>query len=441
MEFDSRAIAVTERLRRAGFEAYLVGGCVRDGLRGVPPHDYDVTASALPDEILQAFSDLPTVKTGIRHGTVTVLSDGLPVEVTTYRIDGAYADGRHPDSVRFSSSLEADLARRDFTVNAMAWTREIGVVDLFCGQDDLRAGILRCVGDPQRRFQEDALRILRGLRFASVLGFSLDPETDGALRALKDRLSLVSQERITEEFTKLLCGAGAKRILAEYPEVFGVFLPELLPCVGFDQRNFHHCYDLYTHLLHAVDAVPPEPRLRWAALLHDVGKPETFSRDGDGVGHFYGHASRSSELADEILRRLRVDNETRNAVVTLIRHHDSPIPPDPVAVRRRLGKLGPEGFFDLLSLVRADTAALAPQFRSRSADLDRVEALAREILAEKQCFSLKDLAVKGGDLLALGYRGKEIGDTLNLLLERVLSGRIENEKTALLNSIKEMDED
>ncbi len=436
MKFDVRAISVLNQLKAAGYEAYLVGGCVRDFLRNVEPHDYDVTTSALPEEILQVFPGIPVIETGLKHGTVTVLFDGLSVEVTTYRVDGTYADGRHPDAVTFTRSLSEDLARRDFTVNAIAWSPDVGVVDPFGGGSDLDAGILRCVGDPTRRFVEDGLRILRGLRFSSVLGFSLEKSTETALRGSKDRLNSVSAERIREEFAKLLCGKDVLRILTDYPEVFGVFLPELLPCVGFDQHNFHHIYSVYEHLAQTVAAIPPAVPLRMAALLHDIAKPRCFSSDEHGVGHFYGHAAQSSEVADEILRRLRFSNEERARIVTLIRHHDTPIEPSPTAVRRKLNKLGEPGFFDLLALIRADNSALAPEYHYRQAIYDTLEEIAREILSEKQCFSLKDLAVNGVDLMSLGYQGKEIGDALQFLLDAVLDDQCANEKQALLSYLK-----
>ena len=436
MEFDVRAISVLNQLKTAGYEAYLVGGCVRDYLRNVEPHDYDITTSALPEEMLQVFPDRPVIETGIKHGTVTVLADELAVEVTTYRVDGTYADGRHPDAVVFTRSLVEDLARRDFTINAMAWSPESGVVDPFEGQKDLNLGILRCVGDPIRRFTEDGLRILRGLRFASVLGFSLESTTESALRLLKDRLNLVSAERIREELVKLLCGKDVFRVLSAYPEVLGVFLPEILPSVDFDQHNFHHIYSVHKHLLHAVESVPPIPHLRMAALLHDIAKPQCFSLDDAGVGHFYGHAARSAEIADEILHRLRFSNEERHRIVTLIRHHDTPIDPSPAAVRRKLNKLGAEGFFDLLALIRADNLALAPEFHNRQAIYDTLEEIAREILSENQCFSLKDLAVKGDDLISLGYQGKEIGNALQFLLDAVLDDKCPNEKSTLLSFLK-----
>ena len=436
MEFDSRAVAAAEQLNRCGYEAYLVGGCVRDFLRDVAPHDYDITTSARPEAIQKVFAHRPTVETGLKHGTVTVLLAGLPLEITTYRIDGDYADGRHPDKVEFSTSLTEDLARRDFTVNAMAWNPTEGLKDPFGGREDLENKLLRCVGDPQRRFTEDGLRILRGLRFAAVLGFSLEEATAQALTELAPRLKAVSAERIYEEFQKLICGKDAFSVLQRFPTVVGEFIPELLPCVGFDQHNFHHVYDVYTHLLHTLQNAPPDPAMRWAALLHDIGKPQTFSLDEKGVGHFYGHAQRSAELADEILKRLRADNNTRRQVNTLIRHHDFPIEADERILRRRLNKLGEEGLSRLIALMRADNLALAPEFRDRQTHYDALEEILHRILAEKQCFSLKDLAVDGRDLIALGYEGRQIGAALNTLLEQVLDGHCENEKEALLRTLR-----
>ncbi|MBQ1966182.1 MAG: HD domain-containing protein [Clostridia bacterium] len=433
MLFDSRAIAVLNRLNSAGYEAYLVGGCVRDSLRNVAIHDYDATTSALPEEILQVFPDTPVIETGIRHGTVTVVFQGLAVEVTTYRVDGEYADSRHPNQVTFTRNLREDLARRDFTVNALAWSEEAGVVDFFGGMDDLAQGILRCVGEPRTRFEEDGLRILRGLRFASVLQFSLEPATESALRLEKHRLTMVSAERIREELIKMLCGDGAFDVLSSFSDVLGVVLPELLPTVGFDQRNFHHVYPLYEHLIHTVKNVPPLPRLRLAALFHDLGKPATFSVDPQGVGHFYGHAQKSAEMAEEILERLRFSNAERREIIPLIRHHDAPIEPTATAVRRKLNKLGEDGFFDLISLMRADNLALNPEFHHRQKTYDELEAIAREILAEEPCFSLRHLAVKGNDLMALGYQGKEIGEILRVLLAAVMDDLVENRREDLLD--------
>ena len=325
-----------------------MGGCVRDFLLGRTPTDYDLTTSALPQETETVFAGEKLIETGLRHGTVTVVLDGVPLEITTYRVDGGYTDARHPDGVTFTRSLREDAARRDFTINAMAYAPGAGLQDFFGGQEDLSAGVIRAVGDPDRRFQEDALRILRAIRFASVLGFELDPGTDAAARRNAHLLTKISVERVFVELGKLLCGPGAGKILLAYPDILGVVIPELTPMVGFEQHNVHHCYDVYTHTAVAVDHVPPELKLRLAMLFHDIGKPATFSMGEDGQGHFYGHPKVSAALAEQILVRLRAPKRLREAVVRLVRVHDWPLSTEPRLIRRRLQQLGEKGFFDLL---------------------------------------------------------------------------------------------
>ena len=449
------ALEALSRLNAAGYAAYLVGGCVRDRLLGRMPGDWDITTAALPEQVEAVFAGERIIETGLKHGTVTVLLEGLPLEITSFRTESGYADHRHPDAVAFTPSLTEDLARRDFTINAMAWnhaeTPRIrpgvrtgaaspegeGLVDPFGGQQDLSARIIRCVGDPTKRFGEDALRILRALRFAAQLDFEIDPATAAAALALRDTLALVSRERIAVELTKLLCGPGARRILTEYWQILAVPLPELAPMAGLDQRNIHHCYDVLEHSAAAVEAVPPEPVLRWAALLHDVAKPACFTLDEAGTGHFYGHAKAGGPLAREIMTRLRFDKDTVNRVSTLVELHDYPIDP-PVgtperAIRRLIGRLGAEDFFRLLDLKRADALAHHPDYRGRTEACDRLEALARELLTQPPCFTVRDLAIDGKDLLALGIpEGPEIGRTLNALLEAVLSGELPNQREKLL---------
>ena len=305
LEFDPRALAAVERLRRAGFDAALVGGCVRDSLLGLPPHDYDAATAARPEEIRALFAGCPQYDAGSRFGTVAVELDGLWVEVTTFRREEGYADHRRPDRVAFSPRLEDDLARRDFTINAMAWG-PAGLVDRFGGRADLERRLVRCVGDPDRRFREDALRPLRGLRLAAQLDFALEEETAAAVRRHLPELSHVAWERVREEFLRLICSPGAGRVLLDFPEMAVQVLPELGPAVGFDQRNPHHLYDVYTHSVRALEGVSPSPALRLAALLHDVGKPSTFTLDESGTGHFYGHDRAGLPLADRALERLRV---------------------------------------------------------------------------------------------------------------------------------------
>ena len=437
----SPAREALERLQAAGFPAFLVGGCVRDSLLGRSPDDWDITTAALPEQVEQLFAGERLIETGLKHGTVTLLLAGQPLEITTFRTESGYADHRHPDSVRFTPSLREDLARRDFTVNAMAWSPATGLQDPFGGRADLHGRIIRCVGDPRQRFEEDALRILRALRFSSQLAFSVEQSTAEAAFALRQTLELVSRERIAVELTKLLCGPKAAEAVREFWPILAVPLPELEPMAGLDQRSPYHCYDVLEHCIAAMEAVPPDRFLRWAALLHDVGKPAAASVDAKGVGHFYGHAPLGAELTRGILTRLRFDRETVRRVTRLVELHDFPIaPPEGSperAIRRLLGKLGEEDFFRLLALKRADALAHHPDYRGRAADCERFEQLARQLLEQQACFRLKDLALNGRDLLALGYpSGPLLGKVLKELLEAVLSGQLPNERKALLEEAK-----
>ena len=321
------ALEALERLERAGHAAYLVGGCVRDSLLGRVPGDWDITSSALPEQTEAVFAGERIIETGLKHGTVTVLLGGLPLEITTFRTESGYADHRHPDTVVFTPSLEEDLARRDFTVNAMAWSPARGLVDPFGGRADLERGLIRCVGDPKQRFDEDALRILRALRFAAQLDFAIDPATAAAALALRQSLELVSRERLAVELTKLLCGPAVRRIVTEYWPILALPLPELAPMAGLDQRSPYHCYDVLEHSAAAAEAVPPDKILRWAALLHDAGKPACFTLDEQGRGHFFGHAKPGAELARAALTRLRFDKDTVRRVAALVELHDYPIDP------------------------------------------------------------------------------------------------------------------
>lgn len=425
--------AALERLEQAGYEAWLVGGCVRDRLMGREIHDYDLTTSATPAEVEAVFTGEKVIETGIAHGTVTVLLHGVPVEITTFRAESGYSDHRHPDAVSFTRSLRDDLARRDFTVNAVAMDARGALCDPFSGQADIRAGILRAVGDPAERFSEDALRILRALRFSSVLGFAIEESTAAAFAQLRGQLAYVSAERIYTELTKLLCGGNVRAVLMNYTDTLGEVLPELLPMRGFDQRNYHHVYDVLEHTARVVEGVPALPHLRWAALFHDAGKPACFTLDAKGVGHFYGHAEVSRTLAEGALRRLKADNATREAADLLIHWHDVPVEPTAPAVRRLLRKLGADGFRDLLALKRADNLAQNPAYQDRLKTYDALEALAEQILAENQAFRLKDLAINGDDLLAMGMApGPAMGALLNRLLDEVVSDRLPNDREALL---------
>ena len=418
-------------LESAGHQAWCVGGCVRDLRLGRTPVDWDVTSSALPEETMALFGER-AVPTGLKHGTVTVRTEDQPVEVTTFRKDGAYRDHRRPETVTFTDSLEEDLRRRDFTVNAMALDLRGTFRDPFGGLGDLERGILRCVGEPERRFHEDALRILRGLRFSACLGFVLEEKTASAIREKKELLRDIAPERVWAELSRLLTGRWADEVLRAYPEVVGVFWPDLLPMIGFDQRTRHHCYDVWEHTLHALAAVEPDVVLRCTMLLHDVGKPETFTLDARGHGHFKGHPARSAALTEDMLRRLRVDNATRETVVRLVEWHDRNIPRTDQGLRRALRDLGEADLRRLLAVKRADNQAQAHQDLLR--EIDKAEAILDRLLAEGACVSLGQLAVRGGDLAALGLRGPAIGRMLDLLLDRVVDGDVPNEREILLKT-------
>ena len=436
-QFDPRALQVLTRLRRAGHRAVLVGGCVRDGLLGLVPHDYDAATSALPGEICSACSDLRCVETGIAHGTVTVLCDGLPVEVTTFRRESTYSDHRHPDQVAFTSSLEEDLKRRDFTINAMAWDTE-GLIDLFGGREDLRRRQVRCVGSPELRFREDALRLLRGLRLAAQLDFSLHPDTAAATRRTLPQLTHVAWERISAEFVRLLCSPASGRILLEFPDAAAQVIPELAPCVGFAQRNPHHRYDVYTHSVRTLEAVSPTPVLRLAALLHDVGKPSSFTLDAQGVGHFYGHPKISARLAEQALLRLRLDSAARERILLLVARHDLPVEPTRQWVGRWLSRLGEEAFFQLMELKAADGLACGTPADGREKARRQAEILARQVLSERPCLTLRHLAVNGRDAMAAGLEGPEIGRALRSLLEQTAEGTLPNDRALLLCKLNQL---
>lgn len=444
MQIPAPVSTLLSRLKDAGYAAYVVGGCVRDSLLGLLPHDWDICTSALPKQMQSVFQDLHTVETGLKHGTLTVVLDHVPYEVTTFRVDGAYTDHRHPDSVAFVDDIREDLSRRDFTVNAMAWSPDTGLADPFHGREDLSAEVIRCVGDPEKRFGEDALRILRALRFASVYDFSVDPATDAALRRMAPDLKRVAAERIRDELLRLLCGKAAGRILRDYPLVFGEILPDLRPMFGYDQRNHHHSYDLWEHTVRGVEGVPPDPVLRLSMLLHDTGKPAVCVTDEQGEAHYPGHQKVSAEIALRAAETLRLDNAFRDRLFILVRNHDIPlrtqsgeINTDRSFLLHRLNRFGVDDLRALFLIHRADRVATGyssaeredQRLRERQAALDA-------LLAEQPCFTLKDLAVNGHDLTASGLKGKAVGEALHALLEKVMSGQLPNEREALLREIR-----
>ena len=426
---------IMARLEGAGWEAWCVGGGVRDMLLGRDPEDWDVATSARPGDVMALFGRA-ALPTGLKHGTVTI-GGGRGVEVTTFRRDGAYLDNRHPDHVEFTASLEEDLSRRDYTVNAMALDLRGELRDPFGGRSDLAAGVLRAVGDPEARFREDALRILRGLRFAAKLGFSVEGETAAAMDRCRYLLENIAPERIYTEMTGLLCGPWAAEALLGYHRVLAVFLPEIAPCVGFDQRSPYHCYDVWEHTARSVSAVPPQPVLRWAMLLHDLGKPETFSLGEDGRGHFYGHWRESVRKAEAVMDRLRFDNHSRKTILTLVERHDCELAFSERSVRRNLARYGEETLQLLLEVKRADNQAQAPACRDRQALIDQWEALLDLVIAQGSCFSLGQLAVRGGDLTALGLRGPAVGELLRELLELVIEEKLPNDRELLMTYVRE----
>ena len=360
----------------------------------------------------------------------------MPLEITTYRVDGSYSDHRRPDYVRFTRSLREDVERRDFTMNALAYHPTEGVVDLVGGVKDIREGLIRCVGEPGRRFREDALRILRALRFASRLGMKIHADTAAAIHENCALLAAVSPERVKVELDGILCGEYVENVLLAYWDVLAVVIPELAAMFGFEQHNPHHDRNVWEHTAAVVSAIPAVPVLRWTALLHDVGKPPCFTRDEAGIGHFYGHPSKSTELAEEILRRLHFDNTQRERILLLVKNHDTPLPAEEKGIRRLMNRLGVDAAKQLVDVHRADTAGLHPDYRYRYAEFDAVEAVMDRLMEETACFSLKDLAVDGNDLVAIGLRGREVGQGLQSALDAVMDGKVSNEKCALMCYLK-----
>ena len=425
------------RLEAAGFEAYAVGGGVRDILAGIQPEDWDMCASAEPSEVMDVFSDRKVIPTGIKHGTVTVIWDEGPVEITTFRAEGRYSDSRHPDSVEFVKDIKEDLARRDFTVNAMAYAPSKGLVDFFGGRQDLADSILRCVGEPAKRFEEDALRVLRALRFMSQKGFRADESTDAAIRSEFIRLEKIAQERITSEFIKLMCGEFAADVIDRYKEVFCFLIPELEAEVGYDQRSPYHNRTVWDHTLCAVKNIPAEPAFRVAMLFHDIAKPVVGVLDDNGRGRFVGHPAKGAEMADEILRRMKFPNDLREKIVELIRYHDAKMQSDRVSVRKWLSLLGEELFFQLMYVRYADSTGKYEKYigEAESKNQALIET-AEAVLAEGDCFTKDTLAVSGTDVRDAGFSGKEIGEMLDWLLGEVIEDRLENDRGILIESLK-----
>lgn len=436
MKLPQTIVTILDTLENHGFAAYVVGGCVRDSLLGLTPADFDLCTSALPEQMEQVFAGQRLVLAGEKHGTVGVCTDTGVVEITTFRTEGDYRDSRHPDWVRFVGDVEQDLARRDFTVNAMAYSPTRGFADPFGGRQDLENKILRAVGAPEKRFREDALRILRGVRFAVRYGLTVEPETRRAMDNQAGGLDSLSRERVFEELSKLLpLVTGAD--LLEFASIMGAAIPELAPTIGFDQHSPHHAYDLYTHVAYVTGAVPGELTVRWAALLHDIGKVSTFTRDETGRGHFYGHAPAGAELAEQVLLRLKAPTRLRHQVVELIGAHMTRLQPEKKLLRRQLSRLGWEQLERELELQQADMSSKGTAEPGDLEIFQEIRRMLEEIRREDSCLKVTDLAVNGEDLMALGYQGRQIGERLHWLLEQVLEETLPNDRQALLLAAKE----
>ena len=429
---------IIERLAQYGFDAYAVGGCVRDSILNKKPNDWDICTDALPKQTKAVFSECRQIDSGIKHGTIAVIIDDDIFEITTYRIDGEYSDNRHPDKVTFTNLLESDLARRDFTVNSMAYNDKNGLIDPFGGLKDLQNKLIKCVGIPDTRFNEDALRIMRALRFASGFNFLIDTDTQKSIFKNKNLLKNIAVERINAEFTKLLVSISASRIIQDYRDVIAVFIPEISVMFDYDQHTMHHNLDLWRHSLKAMSIAPQTPLLRMTMLLHDIGKPYTCTTDADGNRHFRGHAKQSAAIAERILKRLRYSSDFINTCVLLIFWHDIPLNGSKKQLRRLLSKIGDENMRLLFKVQLSDKNAQSDYMHAEKLEIlqEAVRAF-EDIIEENECFSLKDLAVNGNDLIKVGVKqGKEVGKILNMLLNEVIDEKLKNEKDALLEKVK-----
>lgn len=422
----------------AGFEAYAVGGCVRDSLLGREPHDWDITTNAKPDQIKEIFHR--TIDTGLQHGTVSVLMHGVVYEITTYRIDGEYEDNRHPKQVEFTTELVEDLKRRDFTINAMAYNDRTGIVDEFGGIGDLQKGIIRCVGNPNERFDEDALRIMRAIRFAAQLGYSIEEETKQAITTFAGRLNNISVERINVELTKLLVSSNPGFIRIAYETgILDIIIPELSSLMEVTQNNPHHCYTIGEHIIHSVENVEADKILRYAMLFHDIGKGVAKTTGADGIDHFHGHAQISANMAREICNRLKFDNDTKGKVLELVMYHDLKIICDEKHVRRAMNRIGKDIFPMLFKVRKADFLAQSMYERDKKElELQNLISLYEGIISREECVTIKELAITGSDLIKAGYKqGPVIGDILEGLLEKVIDDPSLNTKEKLMELINE----
>lgn len=428
-------------LSKSGYKAFIVGGCVRDSILGLNPSDWDITTNAYPVQVKSILSECKIIETGIKHGTITAIYKGMHVEITTFRTESSYSDNRHPDSVKFTNSLKIDLSRRDFTINALAYNDEFGIIDYFNGIEDIKLKKIRCVGNADLRFQEDGLRILRALRFSSTLNFEIETETAKSIMKNRKLLNNIAKERINSEFTKLICG-NAENVLRKYRKAFEQFIPEINPMVGFKQNNPHHVFDVWEHTLKAVSSVKSDSALRLTMLFHDIGKPFCYTQGSNGTGHFYGHSKKSSEIAEIVMKRLKYNNASYSMVTELVKLHDLPIFPNEKLIKRRLNQLGEKKLRLLLKVKYADTKALNPEYSYRLNDLKAIEKMLNTILKQDACFSLKNLKINGKDLILLNIpEGEIIGRILSKILDAVIEGKCNNEYYELIDFAKKIKDD
>ncbi len=426
---------IIDRLQRNGYEAYAVGGCIRDSLLGIEPKDYDICTSALPNKTVECFSDFKIAETGLKHGTVTVIVNGVGYEITTFRKDGKYTDYRHPDGVSFTSSICEDLRRRDFTVNAIAYNDNSGLIDPFDGLLDIEKHIIRAVGNSEERFNEDGLRILRCLRFASVYGFEIDEYTAMSAHMLKDNLSYVSVERIKSELDKLICGNECTRIMRDFSDVLSVFIPEIRTIIGYDQHTPYHYYDLWEHTLHTIDNIDPDLTLRYTMLFHDLGKPDVRTTDSNGQCHYKKHASAGVKIAEQILKRLKFEKRMSEDILYLISSHMDDPPQDRVSTRKFICRHGIKKAGMLLKVMLADNLSKMPPnvVDERAEKIKKTCETYNDILRKGDCCLISDLAVSGDDLISIGVpSGRRVGEILTELLKAVIEGKTENNNRSLI---------
>jgi len=427
-------LEVEEIINKLNCDAFAVGGCVRDAIMGRIPHDWDICTYAKPYQIIEIFKDYRTILTGIEYGTVVVVINGQNFEVTTYRIDGKYSDGRHPDSVEFVRSLTEDLSRRDFTINAMAYN-DGSLIDMFGGYEDIQNGIIRCVGNPKDRFNEDAIRMMRAIRFVGDLGFDIEINTFETIYRNSKKIKKVSIEGIRTEFDKILLN-GSFKLLNDVGLLYH-FIPEFSELENVSQYNKYHKYTVLEHTFRVIDEVENNLVLKLAALFHDFGKPSCKIVGEDGFDHFYGHPKVSAEMAETIMRRMKYDNNTINKVVTLVAHHDIIPVESKKSVKKLLNKLGEELFFNLLDLKIADIKAHSEESQYQLPFVDTMRNMANNILEEEECFTLKDLAINGNDLIDLGMKpDRMFSIILNNLLDMVINEELENTREILLGFIQ-----